>query len=104
MISLLVAVFLIQLIIHIISTIGAPVINELLWALYNRLPFASSANTYQEQTRLRGEVLRLKREMNAISAQDDFVRWAKLRRQHDKAMEQHDEKGKSASQMTTSIL
>lgn len=47
----------------------------------------------QEQTRLRKEVVRLKREMNAISAQDDFARWAKIRRQHDKALEEHDKKG-----------
>jgi hypothetical protein len=37
--------------------------------------------------------VRLKREMAAISAQDDFARWAKLRRQHDKALEEHDKKG-----------
>jgi len=47
----------------------------------------------QEQMRLRREVLRLKREMNAVSAQDEFSKWAKLRRQHDKAMEEHDRKG-----------
>jgi tail-anchored protein insertion receptor len=35
----------------------------------------------------------MKRELAAISAQDDFARWAKLRRQHDKAMEEHDKKG-----------
>jgi hypothetical protein len=41
-------------------------------------------------------VVRLKREMAAISAQDDFARWAKLRRQHDKALEEHDKKGARA--------
>jgi hypothetical protein len=45
------------------------------------------------QIRLRSDVVRLKREMAAISAQDDFARWAKLRRQHDKALEEHDKKG-----------
>lgn len=47
----------------------------------------------QEQLRLRREVVRLKREMNAVSAQDEFSKWAKLRRQHDKALEEHDKKG-----------
>lgn len=28
----------------------------------------------------------MKREMNAVSAQDEFARWAKLRRTHDKAV------------------
>jgi len=40
-------------------------------------------------------VLRLKKEMNAISAQDNFAKWAKVRREHDKAMAAHDQKGKS---------
>jgi hypothetical protein len=31
--------------------------------------------------------------MNAVSAQDEFSKWAKLRRQHDKAMEEYDKKG-----------
>ena len=31
--------------------------------------------------------------MAAVSAQDEFTRWAKLRRQHDKALEAHDKKG-----------
>jgi hypothetical protein len=36
--------------------------------------------------------MRLKREMNSISAQDDFARWAKLRRQHDKAEDEYKRK------------
>ncbi|KIY00574.1 uncharacterized protein Z520_03237 [Fonsecaea multimorphosa CBS 102226] len=57
----------------------------------------------QEQTRLRREVLRLKREMNAVSAQDEFSKWAKLRRQHDKAMEEHDRKAASISSSRTAF-
>jgi ferric-dicitrate binding protein FerR (iron transport regulator) len=37
------------------------------------------------------EVVRLKREMNATSSQDEFAKWAKLRRQHDKALAQYEE-------------
>jgi hypothetical protein len=36
--------------------------------------------------RMKREVVRLKRELNGVSAQDDFAKWAKLRRQHDKAV------------------
>ena len=39
---------------------------------------------------MRREIVRLQRELNAVSAQDDFARWAKLRRQHDKAVADHD--------------
>ncbi|KAG9616628.1 protein get1, partial [Aureobasidium melanogenum] len=42
---------------------------------------------------------RLKREMNAVSAQDEFARWAKLRRTHDKAVADY-EKSSSSVQDT----
>ena len=35
--------------------------------------------------RMKREVLRLKRELNGVSAQDNFAKWAKLQRQYDKA-------------------
>lgn len=64
-----------------------------LWQIWSRTPFGTSKD-FQEQIRLRGEVVRMKRELAGISAQDDFAKWAKLRRQHDKAMEEHDKRGK----------
>ena len=36
------------------------------------------------------EVLQLKREMNSTSSQDEFAKWAKLRRRHDKCMEEYE--------------
>lgn len=42
---------------------------------------------------MRREVGRLKREMNAVSAQDEFSKWAKIRREHDKMLAEHDKKG-----------
>ncbi|CAD0088717.1 unnamed protein product [Aureobasidium mustum] len=78
MVSLLLAVFLLNVVIHLINTLGAATINELL-----PTPTAKDA---QNSARLKKEVVRLKREMNAVSAQDEFARWAKLRRTHDKAV------------------
>ena len=40
--------------------------------------------------------MRLKREMNATSSQDEFAKWAKIRRNHDKILAQYDEKSKSS--------
>ena len=40
-------------------------------------------------------MIRLKREMNATSSQDEFAKWAKIRRSHDKALAQYDEKSKT---------
>lgn len=94
MISLLLIVFILQVCIHLINTVGATAINELLWTLYNKFP-TSTSKSVQESSVLRAEVLRLKREMNATSSQDEFAKWAKLRRQHDKAVEQYDAKANS---------
>jgi hypothetical protein len=63
------------------------------------LPLRSSEDL-KAQIRLRNEVVRLKREMAAISAQDDFARWAKLQRQHDKAFEEHNKKGAPPCQVS----
>jgi len=102
MVSLLVTAFLVQLACHIVLTIGSKPINDLLWQIYTRLPLGSSKDM-QEQVRLRREVVRLKREMNAISAQDEFTKWAKLRRQHDKALEEHDQKATTVSSSRSSF-
>ena len=37
---------------------------------------------------MKREVLQLKREMNNTSSQDEFAKWAKLRRRHDKSLEE----------------
>ncbi|KAL6246204.1 GET complex subunit get1 [Rhinocladiella similis] len=96
MLSLLVVVFLIQLVCHLVLTIGSKPINDLLWQIYCRTPLGSS-HDMKEQIRLRREVVRLKREMSAVSAQDEFSKWAKIRRQHDKALAEHDKKAAAVS-------
>jgi CHD5-like protein len=89
--SLLLTVFFIELVSYLILSIGSKPINDLLWQLYCRTPFGTSQD-YKDQVRLRREVVNLKRDMSAVSAQDEFTRWAKLRRKHDKALEEHDKK------------
>lgn len=42
--------------------------------------------------KLKREVVQLKREMNATSSQDEFAKWAKLRRRHDKTLEEYEAK------------
>lgn len=61
--------------------------NKQLWILYLKLPIAPSRQA-REQNRLRREVLELKRDMNNTSSQDEFAKWAKLRRRHDKSLEE----------------
>lgn len=68
---------------------------EQLWIVYNKGPFSSHSKSYAEATRLKREVVRLKRELTATSAQDEFSKWAKLRRQHDKTVADYDKAGAS---------
>lgn len=64
-----------------------------LWNLYNRLPTPTSKSA-QEQRELKRQYLKLKTEMSATSSQDEFAKWAKLRRQHDKVLEQLEKSSK----------
>ncbi|KAM3072458.1 GET complex subunit get1 [Clarireedia jacksonii] len=85
--SLLLTCFVVQLLIHIVNTFGAVAINNLLWNLYNSLPTPTSKSA-AEQKKLKREYMKVRQEMNATSSQDEFAKWAKLRRQHDKLYEQ----------------
>jgi hypothetical protein len=58
-----------------------------LWNLYNMLPGPTSQSV-AEQKKLKREYMKVRQEMNATSSQDEFAKWAKLRRQHDKLYEQ----------------
>lgn len=60
-----------------------------LWILFLKLPTAISQQG-REANRLKREVLQLKREMNNTSSQDEFAKWAKLRRRHDKTLEDYE--------------
>lgn len=63
--------------------------DKQLWVIYLKLPTATSRQA-REQNRLRREVLELKRDMNNTSSQDEFAKWAKLRRRHDKTSEEYE--------------
>jgi hypothetical protein len=53
--------------------------------LYNKLPTPTSSSAQKAQ-KLKKEIVQLKRELGNTSPQDNFSRWAKLDRQHNKAM------------------
>ncbi|KAJ4354722.1 GET complex subunit get1 [Ascochyta clinopodiicola] len=86
--SLLLVVFILQFVLHLINTVGASTIDELLWVLYNKLPTPTSGNARRCQA-LKKEIVQLKRELGNTSAQDNFGKWAKLDRQHNKAVAEY---------------
>jgi len=85
--SILVTVFILQLVIHIVNTVGAATVNSLLYNLYSVI-VSSSSKEAAEQKQLKATFLKIRKELNATSSQDEFAKWAKLRRQHDKLAEQ----------------
>lgn len=66
-----------------------------LWLVFTKLPTPQSKQA-AAGSQLRKEVVRLNREMTNTSAQDDFAKWAKLRRQHDKKKDEYEKNGTKA--------
>lgn len=62
--------------------------------MLNKLPIESQ-KLVVENRKLQKEYLRLRLELNGTSSQDEFAKWAKLRRQHDKALEKLEQKSAS---------
>ncbi|KAK1240086.1 hypothetical protein MKX08_007528 [Trichoderma sp. CBMAI-0020] len=87
MAHLMIIVFLVEATVKLINAVGAAKINDLLWTLINYLPVPTS-KAAAEQRKLQAEYLAARREMNTTSSQDEFAKWAKLRRKHDKLLEQ----------------
>ncbi|KAK4167349.1 CHD5-like protein-domain-containing protein [Cladorrhinum sp. PSN259] len=96
--SLLLVIFGVELVVQLVNTIGANTINGLLWRIYLALPTPLSVEVAAQRKRQK-EYLAVRHELNATSSQDQFAKWAKLRRQHDKLLEEL-EKKKSAQDAT----
>ncbi|ROW06472.1 hypothetical protein VMCG_04356 [Cytospora schulzeri] len=87
MASLLVIIFVVEIAVVVVNSIGATAINDLLWKFYSSTPMGTSKQV-REQRELQKSYLTVRRDLNATSSQDEFAKWAKLRRQHDKMLEQ----------------
>ncbi len=48
--------------------------------------------------------MRLRKELNATSSQDEFAKWAKLRRQHDKVLEKIEKSSKDTQTKIIRVL
>ncbi|EYE97844.1 guided entry of tail-anchored proteins factor 1 [Aspergillus ruber CBS 135680] len=102
MLSLVLTFFLIHVAIYLINTVGATTIDNLLWIFYLKLP-TSTSRQGREAARLKREALELKRDMNNTSSQDEFAKWAKLRRRHDKTYEEYESANKALSSQKSSF-
>ncbi|KAB5585868.1 CHD5-like protein-domain-containing protein [Coniochaeta sp. 2T2.1] len=92
--SLLVVVFAVELVVQIVNNFGAAIINSVLWRIYTSLPTQLSRE-YAQQRKLQAEYLAVRKELNGTSSQDQFAKWAKLRRKHDTLLEELEKKKKA---------
>ncbi|PSR79243.1 hypothetical protein PHLCEN_2v7101 [Hermanssonia centrifuga] len=81
--TLIATIFALVFVTELISWIGKSVLLELAYALYLRVFYSSKRS---QQQRLKSEILANKKELMLTSAQDQFARWAKLRRSVDKGL------------------
>jgi len=88
MASPLIQVFVFQVILLLLESLGAQTVNDALYYVFKLISFAPTRTAGKDELRLRDELLQVKSQMKATSAQDDFARWARLRRQHDKLQEE----------------
>ncbi|KAI9680571.1 MAG: GET complex subunit get1 [Caeruleum heppii] len=100
--SLLITVLILQLAIHLVNTVGASTVNELLWNIYNRLPTPTSTAA-RNLRRLQREFVRQRKEISGVSSQNEFAKWAKLRRQHDKTIAELEKTTASLNNAKTSF-
>lgn len=72
------------------------------WALLTSLPTQISRAS-KEQRQLQKDYLRCRRDLNATSSQDEFAKWAKLRRQHDKLLDELEKKSRRPAPLSQEL-
>ncbi|KAI9250616.1 WRB/Get1 family [Sporodiniella umbellata] len=78
-----VTLFLLVLITESVLFLGFSYVTELVYDTYSK--FIKDSQTLK-QSKLKTEVLKTKAELNSTSSQDEFAKWAKLRRKLDKGV------------------
>ncbi|KAI6026230.1 CHD5-like protein-domain-containing protein [Pisolithus microcarpus] len=81
--SLILTIFALVLFAELISWIGHSVLLDLAWGVCCRILYSASIT---RQRKLKAELLTTKKELLQTSAQDQFAKWAKLRRSVDKRL------------------
>ncbi|KAL5485146.1 GET1 [Sanghuangporus weigelae] len=81
--TLALTIFLLVLFAELIQWIGQSVLCELAYSIHLRIFYASKV---AQQRALKNEILTAKAELLQTSSQDQFAKWAKLRRRVDKGL------------------
>ncbi|KAJ3482237.1 hypothetical protein NLI96_g7107 [Meripilus lineatus] len=81
--SLIATIFTLVFLTELISWIGKSVLLEFVYDLYLRIFYSAKV---AQQRKLKTDILATKKELLHTSAQDQFAKWAKLRRSVDKGL------------------
>jgi hypothetical protein len=81
--NLAVLIFLVVLLTQVVAWIGKSVLQEAAFTAYSRVVLSKAQ---KDQKRLRAQVLADKAELARTSSQDEFAKWAKLKRKVDKGL------------------
>jgi len=81
--SLAVSLFLLVFVTELIAWIGKSVLLDLCYGVYGRV---FNSKKVADQRKLKSDILAAKAELLQTSAQDQFAKWAKLRRKVDKEL------------------
>ncbi|KIM69275.1 hypothetical protein SCLCIDRAFT_13349 [Scleroderma citrinum Foug A] len=96
--SLIFTIFALVVFTELIAWIGKPVLLDLAWGIYRSIIHDA---TVSRQRKLKTDLLKTKKELQQTSAQDQFAKWAKLRRSVDKGLAELEKlNGELASQKT----
>ncbi|CAE6518962.1 unnamed protein product [Rhizoctonia solani] len=85
--SILSTIFILVFITELVRWVGKSVLLELLYPVYTKIFLKS---TVDRQRTLRADVLAAKRDLLQTSSQDQFAKWAKLRRRVDRGLAELD--------------
>ncbi|KAJ3554392.1 hypothetical protein NP233_g12430 [Leucocoprinus birnbaumii] len=97
--SLILTAFLVVFVAQVVSWIGESVLSEYAYSLYLR---TTQGSLVRKQSELKTDIMNKKQELSRTSAQDQFAKWAKLRRTVDKNLSDLEKlNSKLSSQKTT---
>jgi hypothetical protein len=74
-------------------------VSTQIWRLYLSLPTPLSKG-FADQRKKQKEYLAVRHELTGTSSQDEFAKWAKLRRQHDKLLDELEKKSRMPTSCT----
>ncbi|KAF9449663.1 hypothetical protein P691DRAFT_812069 [Macrolepiota fuliginosa MF-IS2] len=97
---LILVAFLVVLVAQVVSWIGESVLSEFAYSLYLR---GTKGSLVRKQKELKTDILKTKQELLQTSAQDQFAKWAKLRRSVDKNLSDLEKLNSKLSSSKTSF-